>query len=57
MKHALEDRGYNTWMDIEKMAGSTLGAMADAVEGSDAIVIVMTKCVDNPFCPFDDGFD
>lgn len=44
MKHALEDRGYLTWMDVEKMMGSTLGAMADAVEESDAIMIVMTKC-------------
>ncbi len=43
MKRALEDRGYQTWMDVENMAGSTLGAMADAVEESDAIMIVMTK--------------
>jgi hypothetical protein len=45
MKNALEKRGYLTWMDVEKMSGSTLGAMADAVEESAAIMIVMTKCV------------
>ena len=43
MKNALEKRGYETWMDVEKMAGSTLNAMADAVEESAAIMIIMTK--------------
>ena len=31
---ALRSRGYNIWIDIEKMQGSTVEAMADAVEGA-----------------------
>ena len=31
---ALKARGYNVWIDVEKMQGSTIEAMADAVEQS-----------------------
>jgi male-specific lethal 1 len=31
---SLKSRGYNVWIDIEKMQGSTVDAMADAVEGA-----------------------
>ena len=31
---SLKSRGYNVWIDIEKMQGSTVEAMADAVEGA-----------------------
>ena len=31
---SLVTRGYNTWIDFEKMQGSTVEAMADAVEGA-----------------------
>ena len=31
---ALKARGYSVWIDIEKMQGSTVEAMADAVEGA-----------------------
>ena len=34
---ALQARGYSVWIDIEKMQGSTVEAMADAVE--DAAVV------------------
>ena len=30
----LQSRGYAVWIDIEKMQGSTVEAMADAVEGA-----------------------
>ena len=43
IKDALEARGYATWMDVDKMQGSTLNAMANAVEASAAVCIVMTK--------------
>jgi hypothetical protein len=31
---SLVRRGYSTWIDVEKMKGSTVEAMADAVEGA-----------------------
>ena len=31
---ALRSRGYNMWIDIEKMQGSTVEAMSEAVEGA-----------------------
>ena len=43
IKDAFEARGYATWMDVDKMQGSTLNAMANAVEASAAVCIVMTK--------------
>jgi hypothetical protein len=33
----LKERGYEVWIDIEKMRGSTVEAMADAVEGCAAM--------------------
>ena len=37
INRALQARGYSVWIDIEKMQGSTVEAMADAVE--DAAVV------------------
>ena len=34
INQALKARSYNIWIDIEKMQGSTVEAMADAVEGA-----------------------
>jgi hypothetical protein len=34
---SLVRRGYTTWIDVEKMQGSTVEAMADAVEGAAAM--------------------
>ena len=34
--------GYEVWIDLDKMGGSTLQAMAEAVE--DAAVILMSVC-------------
>jgi len=39
----LKELGYNIWIDIEEMQGSTLDAMASAVEGSSVVLIGMTK--------------
>lgn len=39
VKEQLERRGWMTWMDVDKMAGSTLEAMALAVEGSVAVLV------------------
>lgn len=43
LKTELEKAGYKTWMDIDKMQGSTLEAMANAVEESDAIILCVSK--------------
>jgi len=39
----LKDAGFNIWIDVEKMSGSTLGAMADAVESSCLILMLISK--------------
>lgn len=39
--------GFDVWIDIEKMAGSTLSAMAEAVDGSEVIVMCMSSGYQN----------
>ncbi|GFR41275.1 hypothetical protein Agub_g1950, partial [Astrephomene gubernaculifera] len=43
IKEALERRGLLTWMDVEKVPGSTLEAMALAVEGAVAVLLCVSK--------------
>ncbi|KAL6761002.1 armadillo-type protein [Haematococcus lacustris] len=43
IKTELQAAGYKTWMDIDKMSGSTLEAMARAVEDSAAVVVCVSK--------------
>ncbi|XP_019627897.1 PREDICTED: uncharacterized protein LOC109472555 [Branchiostoma belcheri] len=43
IKTALEAKGYKVWMDIEKMGGSTLEAMAGAVEEAAVVLICMSR--------------
>ncbi|XP_078615831.1 uncharacterized protein LOC144884404 isoform X1 [Branchiostoma floridae x Branchiostoma japonicum] len=43
IKTMLEASGYNVWMDIDRMGGSTLQAMAKAVEGAAVVLICMTR--------------
>jgi hypothetical protein len=38
IKNALADRGYRCWLDVEQMSGSTVDAMADAIDHSYAVV-------------------
>jgi len=40
---ALRHAGYKIWLDIDDMQGSTLEAMANAVEGAVVVLICMTK--------------
>ena len=35
--------GYQTWMDVDRMSGSTLEAMAKAVEGSAVVLMCVSK--------------
>ncbi|XP_077984364.1 uncharacterized protein LOC144438999 [Glandiceps talaboti] len=42
LKRKLTTAGYDVWMDIEKMGGSTLEAMADAVQNADAVLVCMS---------------
>ncbi|EFJ50517.1 hypothetical protein VOLCADRAFT_103968 [Volvox carteri f. nagariensis] len=43
IKSELQKAGYMTWMDIDKMSGSTLEAMAKAVEDSAAVLVCVSK--------------
>ena len=40
---SLRKRGYATWIDIEKMQGSTVEAMAAAVEGAAVLVYGVSR--------------
>lgn len=51
VKDRLKGAGYKVWMDVEHMSGSTLEAMALAVEKSSVILICMSqKYKDSPSC-------
>ena len=51
VRDALKDGGYRVWMDIDSIGGSTLQAMANAVEGSAAVLMcVSRKYKDSPNC-------
>ena len=41
---SLKTRGYDIWIDVEKMQGSTVEAMADAVEGA-AVMVYGCVCM------------
>jgi predicted kinase len=43
LRESLQRRGYNVWMDVDDLSGSTLNAMADAVEKADVVIVVMTR--------------
>ncbi|XP_077993207.1 uncharacterized protein LOC144447176 [Glandiceps talaboti] len=51
VKERLEANGYRVWMDLEQMGGSTLQAMAEAVENSAVILMCLSqKYKDSPNC-------
>ena len=39
----MQDSGYNVWIDIEQMGGSTLEAMAEAVENACVVIICVSE--------------
>lgn len=43
----LQAKGFQIWLDVERMAGSTLSAMADAVDGSQIILMCMSNGYQN----------
>lgn len=43
IKSELQRAGYRTWMDVDLMSGSTLEAMAEAVEGSAVVLVCLSK--------------
>ncbi|XP_078616213.1 uncharacterized protein LOC144884636 [Branchiostoma floridae x Branchiostoma japonicum] len=43
IKTSLEAKGYKVWMDIDRMGGSTLEAMAKAVEGAAVVLVCMSR--------------
>ena len=38
----LQELGVKVWVDVESMSGSTLEAMADAVENAYAVIVVLS---------------
>ncbi|XP_069136765.1 uncharacterized protein [Argopecten irradians] len=51
LKDVLKHAGYKVWMDVEHMTGSTLEAMALAVERSAVVLVCMSqKYKDSPSC-------
>jgi len=48
---SLKNAGFKIWLDVEQMHGSTLEAMADAVENASCVLICMSeKYKDSPNC-------
>lgn len=43
VKNELQKAGFRTWMDVDRMSGSTLEAMADAVERSAVVIVCVSK--------------
>ncbi|XP_071949190.1 uncharacterized protein [Antedon mediterranea] len=43
LKDKLVRAGYNVWMDVDRMEGDILGAMANAVENAAVLVIAVSK--------------
>ena len=51
VKNRLQANGYRVWMDLEQMGGSTLEAMAKAVENSSVVLVcVSQKYKESPNC-------
>ena len=51
VKNSLQVSGYRVWMDLEQMGGSTLEAMAKAVENSSVVLVcVSQKYKESPNC-------
>eukprot|EP01104_Vermistella_antarctica_P019075 TRINITY_DN7304_c0_g1_i1.p1 TRINITY_DN7304_c0_g1~~TRINITY_DN7304_c0_g1_i1.p1 ORF type:complete len:856 (-),score=148.73 TRINITY_DN7304_c0_g1_i1:27-2594(-) len=47
LRSMLKDRGIKVWIDVEQMAGSTLAAMAKAVEDSCCIIYTLSEAYQN----------
>nr|XP_006816976.1 PREDICTED: uncharacterized protein LOC100367825 [Saccoglossus kowalevskii] len=43
VKNRLKDAGFKVWMDVEQMGGSTLEAMAGAVENADVVLMTVSE--------------
>ncbi|XP_067666560.1 uncharacterized protein [Haliotis asinina] len=43
VKELLKADGYNIWMDVDNMGGSTLQAMAEAVQNASVILVCMSE--------------
>ncbi|XP_067664576.1 uncharacterized protein [Haliotis asinina] len=51
VKDCLKQNGYDVWMDIDNMGGSTLQAMAEAIENASVVLIAMSRRYkDSPNC-------
>ncbi|KAL8606719.1 hypothetical protein ACOMHN_018753 [Nucella lapillus] len=49
--NSLRSRGFHVWMDVDNISGSTLQAMAEAVEKAEAVLMCMSsRYKDSPNC-------
>ena len=54
VKNRLQASGYRVWMDLEQMGGSTLEAMAKAVENASVVLVCMSqRYKESPNCRSD----
>ena len=51
VRDKLQSEGYNIWMDVDQMGGSTIEAMARAVDGAYLVLMtVSSKYYDSRNC-------
>ena len=51
IRDELKNKGYKVWMDIDNMKGSTLEAMAEAVEKASVVLLCSSqKYKNSPNC-------
>ncbi|XP_070552153.1 protein lin-41-like [Ptychodera flava] len=43
IKQALDERGYQIWFDLDKMAGDIYESMAEAVQGASVVLLCVTE--------------
>nr|CAB3262761.1 uncharacterized protein LOC100182841 [Phallusia mammillata] len=43
LRTQLEENGHKVWLDVDRMEGSILSAMAEAVENASVVVVAMTE--------------
>ena len=53
---AIKQRGYTIWFDLEAMSGSTLDAMAEAIEGACCALVCMTAAYKNKLFNYASSF-
>ena len=48
---SLRQRGYQTWLDVDDMRGSTVDAMSEAVDGASVVLIGVARAYKGAAAP------